>query len=284
MIYSRNKPPKRWPQNENAPYHHDAIGGTEKLTNTSADFTGSRANAGNIFAPMPGKRAPNFGLALPTTDATLAPLLTANVAKAANFANACCTVAGAGYVATLATVATTATKKRTCTAAPRYGTMTTKPKGPVRRNTQSVEVTTPTVKRGFVMPEFLGHGHHDRTRMVYGHGVGYQQCCPHGYGRVSNRHAHPLRVETQPVVLYPVGAKTMQQVNLLARNTAPTKAAPAIIPTTDSASETQAFALLEATSSASLAAFYLRRGDVKAARRKAVQLLKSLQVLEVAHA
>jgi hypothetical protein len=195
-------------------------------------------------------------LALPTTDATLAPWLMANAANVANPANVCCTVAGAGYVATLATVAT---KKRTCTAAPRYGTIHTKPKGPVRRNTQSVEVATPTVKRGFVMPEFLGHGHHDRTRMVYGHGVGYQQCCPHGYGRVSNRHAHPLRVETQPVVLYPVGAKTMQQVNLLARNTAPTKAAPAIIPTTDSASETQAFALLEATSSASLAAFYLRR-------------------------
>lgn len=67
--------------------------------------------------------------------------------------------------------------------------------------------------------------------------------------------------------------------------TAPTpKATPAIPTTTDSASETQAFALLEATSNASLAAFYLRRGDVKAARRKAVQLLKSLQVLEVGQA
>lgn len=88
MIYSRNKPPKRWPQNENAPYHHDAIGGTEKLTNTSADFTGSRAQHGNIFAPMPGKRAPNFGLALPTTDATLTP-----------WPSACCTGACAGNFA-----------------------------------------------------------------------------------------------------------------------------------------------------------------------------------------
>ena len=58
---------------------------------------------------------------------------------------------------------------------------------------------------------------------------------------------------------------------------APTsKAAPAI-PTS-----TTANALLEATSSASLAGFYLRKGNVAAARRKAVQLLKSLQAVEVA--
>ena len=71
----------------------------------------------------------------------------------------------------------------------------------------------------------------------------------------------------------------MQQVNLLARNTAPTT------PTlgNPTSTEAQAFALLEATSSASLAAFYLRKGNVAAARRKAVQLLKSLQALEVAH-
>ncbi len=50
-------------------------------------------------------------------------------------------------------------------------------------------------------------------------------------------------------------------------------------PTTPTTSEQQAFAVLQATSDASLAAFYLRRGDVKAARRKAVQLLKVLQGL-----
>lgn len=74
----------------------------------------------------------------------------------------------------------------------------------------------------------------------------------------------------------------MNQVNPLARPSAPTPKASPAIPTTDSASEVQAFALLEATSSASLAAFYLRKGNVAAARRKAVQLLKSLQSLEVA--
>ncbi|SEQ33397.1 hypothetical protein [Giesbergeria anulus] len=60
--------------------------------------------------------------------------------------------------------------------------------------------------------------------------------------------------------------------------TAPTSKAAPTIPTT---TEAQAHALLEATTSASLAAFYLRKGNVAAARRKAVQLLKSLQVLEV---
>ncbi len=46
-------------------------------------------------------------------------------------------------------------------------------------------------------------------------------------------------------------------------------------------SEAQAFALLQATSDAALAKMYLQQGNVPAARRKAVQLLKALQVLEV---
>lgn len=61
---------------------------------------------------------------------------------------------------------------------------------------------------------------------------------------------------------------------------APTpKAAPAIIPSTTT--EREGFALLEAGNHAALASFYLRKGNVPAARRKAVQLLKSLQVLSV---
>ena len=46
--------------------------------------------------------------------------------------------------------------------------------------------------------------------------------------------------------------------------------------------EAQAFALLQATSDATMAKLYLSRGNIPAARRKAVQLLKALQVLEVA--
>ena len=47
-------------------------------------------------------------------------------------------------------------------------------------------------------------------------------------------------------------------------------------------SEAQAFALLQATSDAAMAKLYLSRGNIPAARRKAVQLLKALQVMEVA--
>ena len=51
---------------------------------------------------------------------------------------------------------------------------------------------------------------------------------------------------------------------------------------TPTTSEAQAFALLQATSDATLAKMYLSRGNIPAARRKAVQLLKALQQLEVA--
>ena len=66
--------------------------------------------------------------------------------------------------------------------------------------------------------------------------------------------------------------------------TASRSAAPAIQPTTGNTTTTdaQAFALLEATSASALAGFYLRKGNIAAARRKAVQLLKALQVMEVA--
>ena len=51
--------------------------------------------------------------------------------------------------------------------------------------------------------------------------------------------------------------------------------------TTDSTSEAQAFALLQAASDATMAKMYLSKGNIAGARRKAVQLLKALQVLEV---
>ena len=51
--------------------------------------------------------------------------------------------------------------------------------------------------------------------------------------------------------------------------------------TAPTTSEAQAFALLQATSDACMAKLYLSKGNIAAARRKAVQLLKALQVLEV---
>ena len=51
---------------------------------------------------------------------------------------------------------------------------------------------------------------------------------------------------------------------------------------TPTADEAQAFALLQALSDATMARLYLHKGNIPGARRKAVQLLKALQVLEVA--
>ena len=163
-----------------------------------------------------------------------------------------------------------------CTAGVSYGKISTKAKAPACEDAFGKAVAAPTDKRGFVMPEFLGRGA-SHAHMVYGHGGGYPQGRPHGFTRVFNHHAHPLCVKTQRVVLKSrKGALTMQ-VNPLGHH-APTLKAARAIPTT---TEAQAHALLEATTSASLAAFYLRKGNVAAARRKAVQLLKILQVLEV---
>ena len=50
---------------------------------------------------------------------------------------------------------------------------------------------------------------------------------------------------------------------------------------TPTTSEARAFALLQASSDATMARLYLVKGNLPAARRKAVQLLKALQVLEV---
>jgi hypothetical protein len=85
--------------------------------------------------------------------------------------------------------------------------------------------------------------------------------------------AHPLCLKTQTVALVsPAGAKTM---------TVSTTASPSAAPTTQATEETRAFALLQATSDATMAKLYLSRGNIAAARRKAVQLLKALQSLEV---
>ena len=51
--------------------------------------------------------------------------------------------------------------------------------------------------------------------------------------------------------------------------------------TLDNTGEKQAFAMLQAASDATMAKLYLSRGNIPAARRKAVQLLKALQTLEV---
>ncbi|SEQ32630.1 hypothetical protein SAMN02982919_00449 [Giesbergeria anulus] len=75
-----------------------------------------------------------------------------------------------------------------------------------------------------------------------------------------------------------LGAETMTTSPVASRC-----AAPIHTPTTGTTpTEAQAFALLEAINASALAGLYIRRGNLPAARRKAVQLLKALQVMEVA--
>jgi hypothetical protein len=91
--------------------------------------------------------------------------------------------------------------------------------------------------------------------------------------------AHPTRVQTLTVALVtPEGAKTMTATTPTT-GTAHALNFEAVNTTTN---EAQAFALLQATSDATMAKLYLSRGNIPAARRKAVQLLKALQVMEVA--
>ena len=63
--------------------------------------------------------------------------------------------------------------------------------------------------------------------------------------------------------------------------TSPTVASASARSTTTTTEEQHAYALLQATSDACMAKLYLSKGNIAAARRKAVQLLKALQVLEV---
>jgi hypothetical protein len=78
-------------------------------------------------------------------------------------------------------------------------TISPKPKGPALENAFGKAVATPTEKRGFVTPKFYGGPL--RPSMVYGRGGSYPQGHSHGFTRVFNHHAHPLRVKTQRVVL-----------------------------------------------------------------------------------
>lgn len=90
---------------------------------------------------------------------------------------------------------------------------------------------------------------------------------------------HPLHSKMQTVALVtPEGAKTMTATPASSATARATKPTTGNTPTT---SEAQAFALLQATSDATMAKMYLSKGNIPAARRKAVQLLKALQSLEV---
>ncbi len=145
-------------------------------------------------------------------------------------------------------------------------------KSMVLENTKPVEVAAPTFKRGFVLPKFWGLVRLHWFRMVSG-GMGLPARLAARLRACFQHPVHPLRLKTRTVVsLIHAGTKTMTKPQ-------GTK------PTHHTTEERRAFAALEAANCAALARWYSARGNVKAARRKAVQLLAALAVLEgVQHA
>ncbi len=152
------------------------------------------------------------------------------------------------------------------------GTIRTKAKAPARKNAFGQAVATPTDKRGFVIPKFWGLVRLHLSRMVYGHGGGYPQGHPRGLSRVLNRHAHPLRVRTQRVVLKSRQGATMH----------PTTSASVRVttPTTGKSHQFDPIQLhVDAVNACAMASYYTRKGNHAGAARKAVQAVSALRKL-----
>lgn len=151
----------------------------------------------------------------------------------------------------------------------------TGPKGLVRKNTFSSEVATPTVKRGFVMPKFLGLVRLRASVQCLWGMVGATRKAVRTTELVFlTTMLHPLRVRTQTVVpMTRSGAKTMTAITTASRATTPVQGTPDLI---------QLHA--EAHNALNMAVFYLRQpqANTVAARRKAVQALAALRGLSLA--
>ena len=152
-----------------------------------------------------------------------------------------------------------------------------KPRGPVLVTPHSEAVQTPTDKRGFVMPKLRDAAPICSLPMVSGVGSAYPQGQRQGFGLVTTPHAHHFRPSQARggSLVTPEGAKTMTKPQGKTTPTPATSATPH-----HTTEERRAFAALEAANCAALARWYSARGNVKAARRKAVQLLAALAVLE----
>ena len=189
--------------------------------------------------------------------------------------------AGAAFLAGAA-LAVLATACSPAHAGAAHGTIAPKPRGPVLETPQPVAFASPSEKRAFVLSK-ISRCRHSGIGMVSGGmavaatpGARLQACFEHP--------AHLLPVERQMVdsLGSPVGTQTMTATPV-ASASARTPNALNIVQDvkTPTTSEAQAFALLQALSDATMARLYLHKGNLPAARRKAVQLLKALQVLEV---
>jgi hypothetical protein len=156
-------------------------------------------------------------------------------------------------------------------------TVTLKAQAPVLKNTLSEAVAAPTESGVLSRPDFLGTPAIRRAR-GFGHGGGYPQGRPHGFGRVLNRHAHLLRVRTQPVVFVtPEGAKTMTTTPLASRCAVPKRPQPT--PGTTTPSLDPIALHCEAVNACAMASYYTRKGNHAGAARKAVQALSALRRL-----
>lgn len=153
-----------------------------------------------------------------------------------------------------------------------------KPKGPVCRSIQSVEVATPTYKRGFVMPRFLALRIFARRHMVTG-GMGISARTAARLLTCFEHPVHLFRVEAAQVVhLNPVGTKTMTaSTQQASRAATPQNRKIAGIP-----DPIQLHA--DAHNALNMAVFYLRQphANVPGARRKAIQALTALRGLSLA--
>lgn len=151
-----------------------------------------------------------------------------------------------------------------------------KPRGPVCDDTIGSEVAAPTVKRGFVMPKFLGLVRlHALAFMVTGE-MGLSARTSARLNPCHQHLVHLMRVMTQKVASRTrSGAKTMSAPVIAGRRAAPTPASG----TTD---PIQLHA--DAHNALSMAVFYLRQPDanVAGARRKAIQALAALRSLSAA--
>ena len=155
------------------------------------------------------------------------------------------------------------------------GTIRSKAKAPVLKNTFSEAVATPTEKRGFVTTNFWDWC--VCTVPLFWGVVGVIRKDARTASDVFlTTTLHPMRSKTQTVALVPPeGAKTMTTSPVASRSAAPTTT-----PTTGNTPRIDPVALhFEAVNACAMQSYYTRKGNHAGAARKAVQALAALRRL-----
>ena len=180
------------------------------------------------------------------------------------------------FVVVVALLSFSAQAATTDTSAAKADTLAPKPKGPVPEKHLWFSGSNPHRQAGFAHAQILGSSAPALPQHGFGRG---------GPTRKDGRMAEPMFFTPRP----PYALKT-QTVDSQIRSgiqtmttTTQGRIAPALATSAThhhTTEERRAFAALEAANCAALARWYSARGNVKAARRKAVQLLAALAVLE----